>query len=217
MSRVLQLIFGQILIWGTISFATIAQAAPVKILALGDSLTAGYGLVPDQAFPVLLEKSLKDRGHDVVLINAGVSGDTTGGGLERLEWALADQPQIVILALGANDALRGLDPAIPRANLSQILERLKKDHIQVVLAGMLAPPNLGPDYAKAFNPLFPELAQKFQVILYPFFLEGVAGHPKLNQVDGIHPNREGVEVMVRNILPSVEKALQSLSTSETKR
>ena len=179
----------------------------VKILALGDSLSAGYGLPKPDAFPVVLGAALKKAGYNVTLINAGVSGDTTAGGRARLSWALADKPSVVILQLGANDGLRGLDPPETRNNLHVILTELGKRDITVLLTGMLAPPNLGKEYGKEFNSLFPALARKHNAVFYPFFLEGVAGEPQLNQEDGIHPNRAGVDEIVRRILPSVILAL----------
>lgn len=186
--------------------APAAGAGPVRILALGDSLTAGYGLASDQAFPVRLEKALKARGIEAVVDNAGVSGDTTAGGLARLDWALdGSKPQLAIVELGANDGLRGLDPAATRKNLDAILTRLKAAGVRVLLAGMYAPPNLGRDYGREFNAIYPELAEKHKVALYPFFLDGVAANPALNQADGIHPTAKGVDVIVERILPAVAK------------
>ena len=180
-----------------------AQAAPLKILALGDSLTAGYNLPADASFPAQLEKALREKGVQATVINAGVSGDTTAGGLARLDWALADRPTHALVALGANDMLRGLSPDQARTNLDKIITRLKQEGVRVMLVGMLAAPNLGADYGKRFNPIFPELAKKHDVPLYPFFLEDVANNPKLNMGDGIHPNREGVATMVRKMLPQI--------------
>jgi acyl-CoA thioesterase-1 len=184
---------------------------PVKLVALGDSLTAGAGLPADAAFPVRLQKALKDKGIVVDMVNAGVSGDTTSGGLARLDWSVAEGTQAVILELGANDALRGINPKIPRAALEQILTRLKARHIAVLLCGMLAPPNFGTDYSTQFNAIYPDLANKFAVPLYPFFLQGVAGDAKLNQADGLHPTAEGVDVIVKAILPSVEALIGAMS------
>ncbi len=189
-----------------------ATAAPIKILALGDSLTAGYGLTEADGFCPQLEKALKSAGHDVQVIDGGVSGDTTADGLARLDWALADNPQMVIVELGGNDALRGLDPAEAKANLDMILSRLEKQGRIVLLAGMKAPGNLGPDYDQAFDGLYPELAARHRVALYPFFLDGVASDPALNQADGIHPNPAGVAVIVKRILPAVEKALAAVKS-----
>jgi acyl-CoA thioesterase-1 len=189
-----------------------AMAAPLKILALGDSLTAGYGLAEADGFCPQLEKALKAAGHDVQVIDGGVSGDTTADGLARLDWTLADNPDVVIVELGANDALRGLDPAQAKANLEAILTRLEKQGRVVLLAGMKAPRNLGPDYDQAFDAMYPELAARHRVALYPFFLEGVATDPALSQADGIHPNSAGVAVIVRRILPAVEKALAQVKS-----
>jgi acyl-CoA thioesterase I len=180
-----------------------AAAQPLKILALGDSLTAGYGLPPGQGFAPQLERALKESGVEAQVIDAGVSGDTSAGGLARLDWALADAPDLVILELGANDMLRGVDPAETRANLDAILAKLREAGPRVLLAGMRAAPNLGPDYGGAFEGLYAELATKYDVPLYPFFLEGVATDPDLNLADGLHPNEAGVGEIVRRILPHV--------------
>lgn len=185
-------------------------AEPLRIVALGDSLTAGYRLPPDAAFPAVLQRALRERGFAVEIENAGVSGDTTAGGRERLDWSVPDGTQGVILELGANDALRGLDPALARAALDDMLGRLKARGIKVLLAGMRAPPNNGPEYARAFDAIFPELAARHGVPLYPFFLDGVAGNPALNLDDGIHPTRAGVEEIVRRMLPVVEAFLKTL-------
>ncbi|MCB1857248.1 MAG: arylesterase [Gammaproteobacteria bacterium] len=182
---------------------TVTAAEPLRILALGDSLTAGYGLRPSDGFTSQLERSLQARGISVVVLNAGVSGDTTSGGLARLEWALSDQPDAVILALGANDSLRAIDPALTRSNLNAILKRLTSQRLPVLLVGTYAPPNLGEAYATAFNAIYPELATQYQTLLYPFFLDGVAGRPTLNQDDGLHPTAEGVAIMVERITPWV--------------
>lgn len=181
------------------------QARPVAIVALGDSLTAGYQLPPGDAFPVKLQAALKARGLDVTVENAGVSGDTSTGGLERLDWAVGDGVDAVILELGANDALRGIDPAVTRRNIDEILARLKARGIAVLLTGMLAPPNMGPQFAAAFNPIFTELAAKHGVLFDPFFLEGVAAVRDLNLADGMHPNARGVDAIVARILPKVEE------------
>ncbi len=187
-----------------------AAAEPVRILAYGDSLTAGYGLAPEDAFPARLEAALRRAGHDVRVINGGVSGDTAAGGRARLDWALADRPDMAILELGANDALRGLDPDRTFADLDAILARFRAEGIAVLLAGMRAPPNLGPEYVAAFDGIFPRLAEKHGVALYPFFLEGVAADPALNQADGIHPNAAGVRAIVERILPYVERVLATV-------
>jgi len=173
------------------------------ILDFGDSLTAGYGLAPDQAFPPRLQAALHQRGIDARVVNAGVSGDTTAGGLARLDWALADKPDLVILALGANDALRGIDPAAVRSNLDKMIQRIESSGAKVLLIGMLAPPNWGEEYKTAFDRIFPDLAKIYGVPLYPFFLEGVAMKPELNQPDGLHPNEGGVAVLVDRIAPVV--------------
>jgi len=181
-----------------------AQAdEPVRLMVLGDSLAAGYGLPEDDAFTHDLEAALRDRGHEVAVLNAGVSGDTTAGGLARLDWALADAPDAVMVELGANDGLRGIDPAETRRNLTAIVERLQDEGIPVMLAGMYAPPNLGEAYSEDFNAIYPDLAEAYDVPLYDFFLEGVATVPELNQPDGIHPNAEGVDAIVERITPAV--------------
>lgn len=182
-------------------------AEPVRLLALGDSLTAGYGLAEEEGFTEQLEAALEGRGHEVEVINGGVSGDTTAGGLARLDWALADQPDAVIMALGANDGLRGIDQAETRANLDAILEEMTWRGLPVQLVGMLAPRNLSPEYVEAFDAICQDLAAKHDVPLYPFFLEGVALDPALNQDDGIHPNARGVARVVESILPQVEAIL----------
>lgn len=179
-----------------------------RLLILGDSLTAGYGLAASEAFPVQLEKALRQSGYNVTVVNAGVSGDTSAGGLARLGWALADAPQIVVVELGGNDALRGLPPEMTFDNLDTILERLKVAGIRVILAGMKAPRNLGEDYTAAFDQIYPLLSNKHNVIFYPFFLDGVALDPALNQADGIHPNATGVGVIVERMLPIVEDAIK---------
>ena len=186
------------------------SAAPVKVLVFGDSLSAGFGLAKPDAFPVVLEAALKKAGRNVALINAGVSGDTTAGGRARLAWTLTDKPAVVILELGANDGLRGLEPAETRANLDAILSELGKRDITVLLTGMLAPPNLGREYGVEFNSLFSALARKHNAVFYRFFLDGVAGEPHLNQQDGIHPNRAGVDEIVQRILPKVMAALNRI-------
>lgn len=177
------------------------------LLVLGDSLTAGYGLDQADAFPARLEVALAERGHEVRVMNAGVSGDTSAGGLRRLGWALADNPDLVMIELGANDALRGLDPEQTRDNLARIITTLKQKNIKILLAGMQAPRNLGPAYTTHFDRIYPELAEEFAIPLYPFFLEGVATDPFLNQADGIHPNRFGVDVIVSKIIPTLEPLL----------
>lgn len=186
-----------------------AWADEFKILALGDSLTAGYGLDQNQGFVIQLQQSLNHNfpDQDIKVINGGVSGDTTTGGLARLNWALVDNPDMVIVELGANDGLRALDPKLTEKNLDDILQNLKDRGVKVLLAGMLAPPNLGADYAQEFNSIYPRLAKKHDVALYPFFLEGVAGIPDLNQDDGIHPNADGVAIIVERLLPHIKKVM----------
>ncbi|MFP6743556.1 MAG: arylesterase [Alphaproteobacteria bacterium] len=184
--------------------------AEVRLAVLGDSLTAGYGLAQSDSFPAQLEAKLADAGLAVVVINAGVSGDTTAGGRRRLDWLLDDEPQAVIIELGANDGLRGIDPEQTFSNLDAILTRLAEEGLPVLLTGMWAPPNYGLAYGKAFKAVFPRLAEKHDVELYPFFLDGVAGRAGLNQRDGIHPNAEGVVVIVEGILPQVEDLLESI-------
>ena len=198
---------------GTTAVPVRAAAAtkPVTVVVLGDSLSAGFGLPADAAFPARLEKALKSNGIDVDIGNAGVSGDTSSGGRDRLDWSVPEGTEAVILELGANDALRGTDPKVTRAALSDILTRLKARGVAVLLCGMLAPPNYGSDYATRFDAIYPELAKSFGVPLYPFFLEGVAADARLNQADGMHPTAEGVEVIVKNILPAVKAFLGTLS------
>jgi acyl-CoA thioesterase-1 len=188
-----------------------AGTRPVKMVVLGDSLSAGLGLSASAAFPERLQKALKAKGIDVDMTNAGVSGDTSSGGRDRLDWSVPDGTDVVVLELGANDALRGLDPKVTREALSEILTRLKARKIAVLLCGMVAPPNYGSDYAARFNAIYPDLAAQFGVPLYPFFLEGVAADAKLNQADGMHPTPAGVDVIVKNILPSVEAIVRPLS------
>lgn len=189
-------------------------AAPVRLLAFGDSLTAGYGLAETDGFTRQLERALAARGHAVEVVNAGVSGDTTAGGLARLDWSLAGRPDAVLVELGANDMLRGLDPAAAQANLDAILTRLADRGIPVLLAGMYASPALGPAYAGRFNAIYPALAAKHGVPLYPFFLDGVATDPALNQGDGIHPNAAGVAVIVARILPDVIRLIETVSKAK---
>ena len=180
-----------------------------SIVALGDSLTAGYGLPPEDAFTTRLEQRLKQNGLNVEVVNAGVSGDTSKGGLSRIDWSVPDGSGLVIVELGANDALRGISPAETAKNLDAILARLRQRGIAVLLTGMLAPPNMGKDYEAAFNAIYPKLAEKHGVELYPFFLDGVVADPKLNQADGIHPNAAGTAVIVERLSPVVEKLVRS--------
>ena len=187
---------------------SVAARADTKILAFGDSLTAGYGLPKNEGFPAMLQAALRARGIAATVIDGGVSGDTTAGGRARLDWSLAANPDFVIVELGANDALRGLDPAATEANLDAILMRLKQRGLPVLLAGMLAPPNLGEDYGRRFNALYPRLAERHKVALYPFFLDGVAMQAALNQGDGLHPNARGVAAIVDRITPYVMRLVQ---------
>ncbi len=186
-----------------------AQAA-TTILALGDSLTAGYGLEPGQAMPDQLQKALRAKGKDITIINAGVSGDTAAQGAARLDWSLTPQTQAIILELGANDALRGLPPEAADKALRQIMDKAKAKNLPVLILGMKAPPNLGQDYQSKFDAIFPNLAKDYSAALYPFYLEGVAADPKLNQPDGIHPNPAGVAIIVPKLAPFVEELLGKL-------
>jgi acyl-CoA thioesterase-1 len=189
-------------------FASVADAAEKpRILALGDSLTAGYGLPAGHDLATRLEAKLNAEQVPVTIINAGVSGDTTAGGLARLDWVLADKPDAVILELGANDALRGIDPDVTRDNLDKILARLKQDGIKVLLMGMLAPTNWGAEYKQRFDAIYPELAKKYDVPFDPFILDGVAMKPELNQPDMLHPNDQGVDVVVARMAPYVKRLL----------
>jgi acyl-CoA thioesterase-1 len=183
----------------------LASDRPVRIVVLGDSLSAGYQLPASAAFPARLEAALKAKALAVDIANAGVSGDTASGGLARLDWSVPAGTDAVILELGANDALRGIDPKITRKAIEGIVRTLKGRGIEVLLAGMRAPPNMGPDYRRAFDTIFPELATAYGLVLYPFFLDGVAADPKLNQRDGLHPTQAGVDVIVARILPKVEE------------
>lgn len=190
---------------GLVSMPATAADRSVKIVALGDSLTAGYGLPAQETFPAQLEKALRARGHAVEIENAGVSGDTATGGLARLDWAVPDETDAVIVELGANDMLRGVDPKVTRAALDALLDRLKRRRVAVLLAGMRAAPNLGPEYGQEFERIFPDLAAKHDVVFYPFFLDGVAAQTKLAPRDGMHPNAEGVKEIVTGILPKAEE------------
>jgi acyl-CoA thioesterase-1 len=184
-----------------------AAGQPVKIVTLGDSLTAGLGLPEQATFPARLARALKAKGIAVTIANAGVSGDTASGGLARLDWSVPRGTDAVILELGANDMLRGIDPNVTKAALAAILRKLQARHIPVLLAGMKAPPNMGDDYARAFDAIYPALASTHRVVFYPFFLAGVAADPRFNQVDGMHPNSAGVDVIVTRILPRVEELI----------
>jgi acyl-CoA thioesterase-1 len=208
LARVQLIVFG-LIVAGLIG-CTPAEARTLRMVALGDSLTAGLGLPPGQAFPDLLERALRAKGFDVTVSNAGVSGETAGDGLARYDWAVPAGTDALVVELGANDMLRGLDPGAAKTALASILSKAKAAHIATLLAGMRAAPNLGADYQRRFDVIYPDLAAQFGVALYPFFLEGVAGDPKLNQKDGLHPTREGVEKIVTNILPVVEALLTGL-------
>ncbi len=190
-----------------------AQADPLKLVVLGDSLSAGYQLGPEEGFPEQLQKALDEKGFQVEVVNAGVSGDTSTGGLSRLDWSVGADADAVIVELGANDALRGLPPEITRNNIDEITRRLRERGVEVLLAGMLAPRNLGPDYADAFDPIYAEVAKSRDALFYPFFLDGVALDPDLNLPDGMHPNAKGVAVIVDNILPKVEDLLAKAQSS----
>jgi acyl-CoA thioesterase-1 len=208
------LVLGVALMAASSAFAQAPAAGagkPIKMVVLGDSLSAGLGLSASAAFPARLKESLKIKGIDVDMINAGVSGDTSSGGRDRLDWSIPEGTDAVILELGANDALRGTDPKVTRAALTDILARLKARKVAVLLCGMLAPPNYGSDYSARFNAIYADLAKSFGVPLYPFFLEGVAADARLNQADGLHPTAEGVDVIVKNILPAVEAFLGTIS------
>lgn len=197
--------------------AAAGAGEPVRLLVLGDSLTAGYGLPKQDGFTAQLERSLRADGLDVTVIDAGVSGDTTAGGLARLDWVLrsagAGGPDAIIVELGANDGLRGFDPKVTYGNLDRILSRLRESDVRILVAGMRAPPNLGREYVDAFDAIFPRLADRHEVPLYPFFLDGVAADPDLNQADGIHPNREGIAEIVSRIQPAVKQLLERTEAS----
>ena len=190
-----------------------ARAETLQLVGFGDSLMAGYQLPASDAFPVRLEAALREKGHDVAVANAGVSGDTTSGGLARLDWSIPDGTKGVILELGANDALRGIAPEETEKNLDTMLARLKERGIAVLLVGMMAPPNMGPEYAARFNEIYARLAERYDAVLYPFFLEGVVTKAELQLEDGMHPNAEGVTVMVRTMLPVVEQFVTSLAAN----
>jgi acyl-CoA thioesterase I len=191
------------------------KAAPLRIVVLGDSLVAGLQLKASEAFPAQLERALKARGHHVEVVNAGVSGDTTAAGLERLRWAVPEGTDAVIVELGSNDFLRGLDPALAKANLDRIIAAVKAGGAEVLLAGMLAPRNLGPEYTRSFDAMYPALAAKHGTLLYPFFLDGVALDPAFNVSDGMHPNAKGVAEITRRILPLVEELIGRARARQT--
>jgi acyl-CoA thioesterase I len=193
---------------------SLAQSKPIRMVALGDSLTAGYNLPASAAFPAVLQRALRAKGISIDVENAGVSGDTASAGRDRLDWSIADGTDIVLVSLGANDALRGLDVAVTQKALDEIITRLKARKMKVLLAGIFAPPNNGPVYAEAFKAMYVNLSTKHDVPLYPFFLDGVAGNAKLNLPDQLHPNMEGVEEMVRRIQPFIEAGLKSVTASQ---
>jgi acyl-CoA thioesterase-1 len=184
-----------------------AAERPVRIVALGDSLTAGFGLPASASFPSKLAAALKTAGHSIEIINAGVSGDTASGGLARLDWSVPEGTDAVIVELGANDMLRGVDPRITRRALDEIVRRLTERRIAVLVAGMRAIPNLGVDFRQDFEAIYPEVAAKYDALLFPFFLEGIAGEARFNQADRLHPLASGIDVIVANILPKVEELL----------
>jgi len=190
-----------------LAMTTAAEAAPIKLMAFGDSLSAGFGLAPEEAYPVKLQAALKAKGYDVTVINASVSGDTSAGGVARLDWALGDHPDYALVELGANDMLRGLEPADTKANLDKILTGLEAAKVKVLLLGMESSSNWGADYKQQFDRIYPDLAAQHHVPLYPFFLDGVALDPKLNQADMLHPNPAGVDIIVARTLPAVMKLL----------
>ncbi|MEP2703948.1 MAG: arylesterase [Roseibium sp.] len=190
-----------------------AQSADLKLVVLGDSLSAGYQLAPADGFPEQLQRALDERGYSIEVVNAGVSGDTTSGGLSRLDWSVGDNTDAVILELGANDALRGISPDFTRKNMTEMVKRLREKGTEVLVAGMLAPRNLGQDYADGFDPIYKDVANEHGALLYPFFLDGVALNPDLNLADGMHPNADGVAVIVENILPKVEELLAKAQSS----
>ena len=206
------LMMGRVMVAGMMMMTAMAtaQAAEARLMVLGDSLVAGYGLPPGQGFPEQLERALRTAGHDVKVLNAGVSGDTTAGGVARLDWSLADNPQAVIIVLGGNDMLRGLPPEAASANLETIITRLLARDIEVLLTGMMAPRNMGPAYVEAFDGLYPALAARHDIEFYPFFLDGVALDPALNLDDGLHPNEAGIAEISRRIMPTVGRLLARL-------
>ena len=191
-----------------------AGKTPLQVVAFGDSLSAGYGVGPGESFPEQLQKALRDKGYDVEVANAGVSGDTTTGGLARVEWSVPETADLVIVELGANDALRGVSPEIAAKNLDSILQKLKTRGQAILLAGMIVPPNMGSQYAKAFDPIYAELSKKYDVPLYPFFLDGVAAKPSLNQGDAMHPNAKGVAIIIARMLPMVTQALDKIKAAK---
>ena len=201
------LVFAAVLASVPVMAQSASQAAPLKIVAFGDSLTAGYGLPAQDAFPAKLERVLRTKGVNAAIENAGVSGDTASGGLSRVDWSIPDDTDAVILELGANDMLRGIDPKLTREALDSILAKLKERNIVVLLCGMRAAPNLGSEYARAFESIFEDLARKYDSVFYPFFLDGVTTQTKFVMRDGLHPNAAGVDVIVAGIMPKVEELI----------
>lgn len=212
--KMISLFFCFCLLFPASAFAEQKKNKLIKLVAFGDSLTAGYGLAQEHSFPAVLEQTLRQKGYEIEIINAGVSGDTVQGGVERLDWSVPDGTDGVILELGANDMLRGLDPLQTKDGLETIVERLKNRNIPILITGMQAPPNLGAEYILKFNNIYKDIAQKYQLILYPFFLDGVAGNAALNQKDGLHPTEQGVKIIVERILPSVESFIAKLPSPQ---
>lgn len=210
-----QKVVSGLLVAGALAIASPAFAqSNLEIVAFGDSLVAGYGVGPGESFPEQLEAALRERGYSVSVANAGVSGDTTSGGLARVDWSVPPSADLVIVELGANDALRGIDPSVTERNLNAILNRLaERTGTRVLLAGMIAPPNMGGDYARRFNPVYERLSERHDVAFYPFFLDGVASNAALNQGDYMHPNADGVAVIVERILPTVIGELEALGAT----
>lgn len=204
--------FSAFLLFAHLSLSDVAAKEPITIVALGDSLVAGYNLPKADAFPAQLEKALIKKGHNVKVFDAGVSGDTAAAGLTRVDWAVPEGTHAVIVELGANDALRGIDPKETFKALDALLQRLKEKNTVILLAGMKGPRSYGPEYKEAFETMYPTLAKKHNTLLYPFFLDGVALNPKLNLEDGIHPNKQGVAVIVERILPFVEDLIKQAKT-----
>ncbi len=202
--------------WAFLPISGQAAERPLKIVVLGDSLTAGYGLPAKDAFPAKLDKVLKAKGVAATIVNAGVSGDTARGGLDRLDWSVREGTDAVIVELGANDMLRGIDPKLTKAALEKILDRLAQRHISVLLAGMKAAPNMGVDFAREFDAIYPALASTHSVVFYPFFLDGVVTDAKLKQDDGMHPTAAGVDVIVKRILPQVETLIARARAAQKK-
>ena len=205
--RILSVVSGVLLL---LSSADAFSADNIRLIAIGDSLVAGYGLPVEDGFVTQLEAALTQKSYDVSIVNAGVSGDTSSGGLSRIDWVLSETYSAVILNLGYNDAFRGIPVETVQSNLDALILKIKQRNLPILLAGALAPRNLGPDYTLAFDAIYPHLAEKHDLVFYPFFLEGVATEPDLNQDDGIHPNKDGVAVIVRQLLPYVEQLIERI-------